>query len=658
MSSVTFESNTVFLMDEQQFRFKKKFGLNWQIENVTSCEISNIPEENLFTLYKNNEITFPHLLIDRPKFKKNDSLVPEFFNTIPPDTRIRLLNIRSFLERHINLFNRSLSIKHLDESLNKYWVADFGPKPHVNTAQIWLKKYWNAGKDISALRPANHRKGNRTKRLQNKVEEICLQAINEFYLTTDRKGKKFVLDKACIEIDKQNTMLAEPYKLPKPSIHYINKLINSLSAYEVCVARYGKDYARNRYRHSIESGEKLHPLQKFEADHTLVDIILVDEFGYPIGKPWLTVIIDVFTRVIIGYEITFEHPSYKSLAKALLHAILPKTNQKNEYPDTVSDYSMFGIPESIFVDNASEFHGHSFDSMCFELGTIIVFTGRKTPWNKPHVESFNHTVNSGFTEYLPGRTFRNIAAKADNNPLKDAKLTIDSFKKIFNKWIVDIYHHSKHTTLGMTPAQCWEEFVDKESIKLPSELNRIQLLALETITRKLQHYGLEINKISYNNEALGIIRKHHGLDLKLEVRWDKDDLSCIHAISPEGEIIKVSASGRWKEYTTDLTLYQHEANTRYLKSRKKECTVDNLIDAKADLMILVQKHIVAKGKKVTSKKEHKYFDGNSRSNAALSSQIDKKPMTSQGIDQPIVASEFTAIVSPHVQNVNGVAYDR
>ena len=658
MSAVTFESNTLFLKDDQQFRLKKKFGLNWQIETVSSGEISNLPEQDLFRLYINNEITFPHLLIDRPKFRKDDSLVAECFNTMPPNTRLRVINIRSFLERHIDVFNRSQSIKDLAESLNMYWIADFGPKPHVNTAYTWLKKYWNAGRDISALRPANHRKGNKTKRLQKKVEEICLQAIHESYLTMSRNSKKFTLGEAHTKIQYENTMLAKPYKLPYPSIHYLNKLIESMSAYDVCVARYGKDYARNRFRHSILSGEQLHPLQKFEADHTLIDIMLVDELGYPIGRPWLTVIIEVFTRVIIGYEITFEHPSYKSVAKALLHAILPKTNQKVDYPDTVSDYTMYGIPESIFVDNGPEFHGHSFESMCFELGTTIGYTGRKTPWNKPHVESFNRTVNSGLTEYLPGRTFRNIAAKADNNPVKDAQLTLDSFKKIVNKWIVDVYHQTQHTTLGMTPAQCWEKFVNKESIRLPSELNRIQLIAQETDTRKLQHYGVEINKITYNNEALGVIRKHHGLDLKLEVRWDKDDLSCIHVISPEGDFIKVHAAGRWQEYTTDLTLYQHEANTRYLKARKTHFSAESLIRAKADLMLLVQKQILAKGKKVTSKKEHRYFNGNSNSIEASSKPTVKAPMKSEEIDQPFIAPEFTAIVSAHVQNINGVTHDR
>jgi putative transposase len=658
MPCVTFENNTLFLMDGNQFRFKKKFGLDWQIESVQTGLISNLTEQELFSLYTKNLITFPHLIVERPKLKKNDSFITECFGTMPEDIRMTLINRRSYLECHIDAFGNSLALKDVAESLDKFWVEAFGPKPHVHTAHDWLKKYWDSGKDITALRAGHHRKGNKTKRIKKKVEELCRQAINEFFLTKDRRSKKFTLDQAHGMILKENVNLAEPYKLKFPSIHFLSKLIDSLNAFDVCIARYGKDYARNRFRHSILSGEQLYPLQKFQVDHTQIDVILVDEFGHPIGRPWLTLIIEVYTRVIIGYEITFEHPSYKSVAKALLHAILPKTNQRIDYPDTVADYIMYGIPESIFGDNGPEFHGYSYESMCYELGTTVGYTGRKTPWDKPHIEGVNDTANSGITEYLPGRTFSNIAEKADNNPVKDARITFDSFKKIVNKWIVDIYHQTVHSTLGMTPAQCWDEFVNKEQIKLPSDVNRVKHLAMESESRKLQHYGIEINKITYNNQDLGDLRKRLGLDLKLEVYWDKDDLSCITVVSPEGEFIKVSAAGRWQEYTTGLTLYQHQVNGRYLKRRKASYTPENLIKAKADLYLMVQQSMVNKGKKKTSKKEHRYLDNNSTPLEVASSPIISVPMILENFDQSIVTSEFTAIVSPHIQNINGVTYDR
>ena len=44
------------------------------------------------------------------------------------------------------------------------------------------------------------------------------------------------------------------------------------------------------------------PLQLMQMDHTLVDVVVVDEVDRePIGRPWLTLAIDVATRAVPGF---------------------------------------------------------------------------------------------------------------------------------------------------------------------------------------------------------------------------------------------------------------------------------------------------------------------------------------------------------------------
>jgi len=51
-------------------------------------------------------------------------------------------------------------------------------------------------------------------------------------------------------------------------------------------------------------------LQLLQIDHTLVDVVVVDEFDRePIGRPWLTLAIDVATRMVPGFHLTLEAPS-------------------------------------------------------------------------------------------------------------------------------------------------------------------------------------------------------------------------------------------------------------------------------------------------------------------------------------------------------------
>jgi putative transposase len=51
------------------------------------------------------------------------------------------------------------------------------------------------------------------------------------------------------------------------------------------------------------------PLDAVQIDHTKVDVILVDPADRrPIGRPWLTVAIDIYSRCIAGIHVTLEAP--------------------------------------------------------------------------------------------------------------------------------------------------------------------------------------------------------------------------------------------------------------------------------------------------------------------------------------------------------------
>ena len=53
-----------------------------------------------------------------------------------------------------------------------------------------------------------------------------------------------------------------------------------------------------------------HPLDAVQMDHTKVDLILVDPIERePIGRPWVTLAIDVHSRCIAGFHLSLEAPS-------------------------------------------------------------------------------------------------------------------------------------------------------------------------------------------------------------------------------------------------------------------------------------------------------------------------------------------------------------
>lgn len=122
-------------------------------------------------------------------------------------------------------------------------------------------------------------------------------------------------------------------------------------------------------------------MERVEIDHTRLDIFVVDEETMlPLGRPWLTLCVDVHTRCILGFDLSFDPPSHASVARCLKHAILPKGNLKALYPNVRGTWDMFGIMETLVCDNGPEFHCESLEVGCLTLGINIQYCPRKKPW--------------------------------------------------------------------------------------------------------------------------------------------------------------------------------------------------------------------------------------------------------------------------------------
>ena len=64
------------------------------------------------------------------------------------------------------------------------------------------------------------------------------------------------------------------------------------------------------------------PLEVIQIDHTLVDLVVVDEeTRAPLKRPWLTLAADAFTRMIAGFHLSMDPPSPLSVSLCLLHAV-------------------------------------------------------------------------------------------------------------------------------------------------------------------------------------------------------------------------------------------------------------------------------------------------------------------------------------------------
>ncbi|MES2464680.1 MAG: transposase family protein [Armatimonadota bacterium] len=99
------------------------------------------------------------------------------------------------------------------------------------------------------------------------------------------------------------------------------------------------------------------PNQILQADYTLLDLWVTREGEKP-TRPWLTIIVDDYSRAIAGYFRPFDSPSAPQTSLALTQAIWRKAESK---------WQVFGIPEILGTDNGSDFTSENMEQVAADL---------------------------------------------------------------------------------------------------------------------------------------------------------------------------------------------------------------------------------------------------------------------------------------------------
>ena len=479
--------------------------------------------------------------------------------------------------------------------------------PGASSVLRWKKRFINGGRDITALIERHDMKGNKRERYPKDVTEIVRKSIDAKYLTKERGTMQDALDKAKVEVQRENELRPESIRLPKPTRRLVARMIRNISAYDRCAARYGRQTAQKRYRSMKGHHVSNAPLERVEIDHTQLDIIVVDESaGLPLGRPWLTVCIDMFTRCILGVYIGFEPPSYLTVARCLKQAITPKTWVGEQYKGIKNAWSAHGVMQTLVVDNGLEFHSRSLENACYSLGIEIIYSPRRTPWFKPYVERVIGTLNRAVAHGVPGTTFSSIVERDDYDPVKHAVVRYSVLKEAIYKWIVDVYHQRPHRSLGTSPAVMWESTIAPEDIPLADDPMRLDAILGASETRTLTHKGIELYGLYYNSPQLSELRRSVAEKLEVEVRVDPSDLGKVTVIGPKnGELYSVPALRA--EYATGLSLWQHKVCKRYAAHQFERYSPESWLEAKEQISEMM--HVELHRRKIKTRAKMARFKG-------------------------------------------------
>ncbi|MFA7340432.1 MAG: Mu transposase C-terminal domain-containing protein [Candidatus Obscuribacterales bacterium] len=361
-------------------------------------------------------------------------------------------------------------------------------------------------------------------RIAPEVDAVIAEVIEALYLTRQKRSEAVIVREIRMRCKKA------AYKVPARNT--IRARIQLLDPLVATRKRKGFDATRSLRPAAGKVPQPVGALDIVQIDHSPVDVIVVDEKQRePIGRPYLTLAIDTFTRCIVGMILTLEAPSATSVGLCLAHSVSNKSAWLASLGLSDMSWEMHGKPNLVYTDNAREFKSEALKRGCEQHGIRMDYR----PIGQPHFGGIiERVIGTAMTmvHELPGTTFSNTEERGKYDSEARAILTLRELEK----WLtlaIGTYHGTVHGSLLEPPAACWKKAV--EGIKLFGVTSEKAFLIdfLPVIRRDIGRTGFLIDHISYYSDNLKPwISKRQRME-KFIIRRDPRDLSRVWVLDPE-----------------------------------------------------------------------------------------------------------------------------
>lgn len=420
-----------------------------------------------------------------------------------------------------------------------------------------VKKWWSrwdrAGRDLRAMIAQDHLRGDHSPRFEDRRGEQkdaadvrCVYGAMEWIGRTVYMGlpehedfgkasERTVTSTKKFAHERLTNKLKE-LRLPEVSITTFSRFLRQRwDAYDEYRARFGPRAAYLKF-HIFEKRElPERAMEEVEVDHCLLDVFALDRHGR-VARPWLTVLICRATKMIVGMHIGFDPPSSETLARAVLHAILPKvldgTGAKHDWP-------CMGGFDMLITDRGLELLSESFQRAGHRLKFAIVNLPGRSPWLKATVERFFGTLGVRVLSHLEGSTKSRAPDWYD--PQARARFGLAEITAKIVRWIVDDYHEAEHATLQMSPRARWRELAENAldgGVRVPPPFKDVfRMVGEGGITRVIGNRGISFDNNLYSSPEVAAFRRTHDGKKPVEIIAEYFDRS----------FIWVNLGGRWTE---------------------------------------------------------------------------------------------------------------
>jgi transposase InsO family protein len=392
----------------------------------------------------------------------------------------------------------------------------------ARTLRRWVAAYRSGEREFGngyvALLPGYAERGNRNAKLPESSQQLMLEFIDKHYENLKQRTRHSVwcaLGSAC-----------EQQAISVPSFKTFCRAVRARSGSVQTRKRQGERsaYKEEPFYWELELRTPRHGDRPFEIahiDHTELDIELrSSRTNRLLGRPWLTLLTDAFSRRVPAFYLTFDPPSYRSCMMVFRECV--RRNGR--------------LPQILVLDG-----GREFDSVYFETLLARYECLKKTrPPAKARFgsvcERLFGTVNTAFIYNLAGNTqiTRNVRQVTRSvNPKQHGVWTLAGLHQHLAEYLYDIYDSTTHAALGQSPREAFElglARTGQRCHRLVAYDSEFLIATLPTTTRGIAkvipNRGVKINHILYWCEAF---RYPDCLDKQVAVRFDPFDIGTAYA---------------------------------------------------------------------------------------------------------------------------------
>ena len=194
---------------------------------------------------------------------------------------------------------------------------------------------------------AERERGVRGAQIAEEMAPIIMESIRALWFTAQRLKVRVIFDRVIATAAKQGIPAGR-----HPCRQTIRRILKALPPYAAMSARKGARAADDKYRSKGQMAATAMPGQVYEVDAHKMDFVGVDDrWWLPLGRLWVTVVIDRCTRMIVGVHFHVEPPSSITIAAALRNAFAPKLYMLKRWPGIGRPWVAWGLPALVVLDN-------------------------------------------------------------------------------------------------------------------------------------------------------------------------------------------------------------------------------------------------------------------------------------------------------------------